>query len=398
MRPQLVLATILLTASLLCLASAQALACSCKELSIDEAEESSSAIFFGEVESYEEVKPDQWQAAFKVLAPYKGKLKADSSVKIDSANWDCALSFRPGKTYMVFAKEDKGRLVTDQCMLTKREDKQPVAPGVTSILPVTPGEGSALARASRAQQVFVAQVTSLGSAYGGRWHNVLVEAKVKSSFKGKARGKLQLRLDERSCEGNSRVLIPEDAVEGGDSTPPVKVGSSYLFFLHSEDPSFAMTCHDNIQAVEDAAETMRELKQGCKKGTCGSAAHDRAAALRDALKARSVKLAKASILSCHKQHVKEGLITDITLDVAVLGEGKVVVRNLETAGTATEQSAYDGMSKCLIDQAQDKDVWSIPALVGDPVRVNMSFKLKAGKKAPSFESVGWGLVADRPEK
>lgn len=395
MRP-LKLATCALLITTMSLASAQALACECKIADAAAAEEASAAIFYGEVEAYEESKPDQWQASFKVLTPYKGKLKADAIVKVDMPDNNCAMSFRTTKTYMVFARQEDGRLVTDQCMMNERVDKPPVAPGVTSILPVAPGEGSALTRASRAQQVFVAQVTSLGSSYGGRWHNVLVEAKVKSTFKGKARGKVQLRLDERSCEGNARVLITKDTAKGGDSKAPVKVGSSYLFFLHSEDPSFAMTCHDNVQAIEDASQALGELKKGCRKGTCGSDAHDRAGAQRDALKRQSVKLAKASVLSCHKQHVKEGVITDITLDVGLLDQGKIVVRNLETAGTATEQSAYDGMSECLINQAQK--VWSIPPVLGDPVRVNMSFKLKAGKKSPVIDSMTWGLAADRAER
>ena len=78
MRPLKLFATCALLLTTMSLASAQALACDCKIADAAAAEEASAAIFYGEVEAYEEVKPDQWQASFKVLTPYKGKLKANA--------------------------------------------------------------------------------------------------------------------------------------------------------------------------------------------------------------------------------------------------------------------------------------------------------------------------------
>lgn len=389
MRSNSILLCALLTPLLLATWSAPAQACKCKLSSVDEVEDHAQAIFFGELELYQEGSPDQWEASFRVIKPYKG-VKDGEQLVVHNGPGSCAIPFRSGKNYMVFAKREGDRYTTDLCMMTDRADKAPIAPGLNSILPVAPGKGSPISRAARAQQVFTAQVTSLGSAYGGNWHNTAVEAKVKTSFKGKAKGKVSFRLDQRSCDGNKRVIVYNE--DGSETPAPVKVGGTYLFFLHSDAPSFAMICHDNIQPLEDAGEAITALKGGCKKGVCGSDAYDKAHALRVGLEQQAMKLATNSILSCHQKHVTQGVISDISWDIALKDGDKLIVRNLQTSGTATAQSAYDGMTQCLIDTVSKS--WELGPIDGEPVRMNMTFKLKEAKRAPIIEAKTWSLVRD----
>ena len=379
-------------------ASAHALAQSpCDVSTVDEAEERAQAIFFGELEMYQEVSPDRWQASLKVEQVYKGPLKPGQSVQVLNGAEDDAVAFRVGRSYMVFAQRsgDKAPWTTGQCMMTQAGKKPPVAPGVESILPVAPGQGSATSRASRAGIVLVAEVTELGAPYAGGWHNALVEVKVKQVFKGKAAGKLTLRLDERSCQGAKRVIVREGD-EDQEREAPVRKGSSYLFFLHSEDPHFAMMCHDNIAPLSQAQAAVEELKRTCVKGVCGSGAYDRAAALRAALRQRTLKLATASLLSCHKKHVEQGVISRVELDVALDDAGKIIVRNLRSEGSAESQRAYDDTSRCLIDAAQED--WELGPVQGDRVRMNMVLKLKEGKKGPTLEAASWSMTEDKPSR
>ena len=100
---------------------AAAATCACAEpLTVSKAKDRAEAIFVGTVvESHREMTAQgfEWRVRLRVEQTWKGA--ADDEIVIYTLG-DCAITFEPGKKYLVFARrqDGRGRLVTDACMKT----------------------------------------------------------------------------------------------------------------------------------------------------------------------------------------------------------------------------------------------------------------------------------------
>ena len=112
-----VLVTLCVAASILA-GPSQAEACSCGRgapLSLDV--NSATAVFVGTVEAVTGSMPQPIVATFLVDKPYRGRIERRTVVS-GSGN-SCDIAFAKGETYLVYAREHAGVLVTHECTRTR---------------------------------------------------------------------------------------------------------------------------------------------------------------------------------------------------------------------------------------------------------------------------------------
>jgi hypothetical protein len=382
-------------------ASAQPKQCACPEGVVRQgaqAEAASAVVFWGRLVAFEEETEGTWRATFEPERAYKGievKKGAEVDIMTPAPDLPCSAQLKLRKKFMVFATREGDKLVTSLCHGTEQAAAAPIAPGVTSILPTPPGPGPLEQRVARAQDVVVVEAVSVGKPFAGGWHNVAATFKVKKSYKGKLKGKFTARFDERSCGGKKRSLIDQLDDDAQADSAPAEQGERYLMFTYGEEPPYVMLCHENFVALDGDDEAERALERLCKGSTCKAEATGAAAAakVRRELRGALESSMRATLATCRKQSpfkIGDGVITDITLELQVLPEGKPRITNLQANGTIEGSEPYDALNDCLSKQVE---AWTLPAFPGDSVRAAWSIFMddKGAPKDILFELGALGI-------
>jgi hypothetical protein len=351
------------------------------------AEAAAAVVFWGKLVAFVEVNEGTWRATFEPERGYKGvevKQGMELDVMVPAPDKPCSAGLKLRRKFMVFATRAGDKLETSLCHGTEAAAAAPIAPGVTSILPTPPGAGPLEQRVARAEDVVVVEAIDVGNPFAGGWHNVAATFKVVKSYKGQLKGKFVARFDERSCGGKKRSLLDQlDREDGEADDAPATKKTKYLAFTYGEEPPYIMLCHDNFVALDESRdiEALDRLCKGgaCKKGATGAA---QAAQVRRELRKALQGSMNAALATCGKKSpfkVGDGTITDMTIELQVLPEGKPRVTNLQANGTIEGGEAYNAINECMVGQIE---AWALPVFPGDAVRAAWSIRSDERTGAP----------------
>ena len=111
------------------LISAQAFACSCRRMTVEEAIEAADVIFWGRAISIER-EDRRIVATIDVGKRYKGEVKGTVRVSTRSVGTACGFGFEVEESYVVFAYAEGDELRTSSCSKTRLARAAPGKPGV----------------------------------------------------------------------------------------------------------------------------------------------------------------------------------------------------------------------------------------------------------------------------
>jgi hypothetical protein len=94
--------------------------CSCPDAKPEDLVDRASDVFQGRLlDIRTEKKTKERRLFFEYLENYKGDLKEDTDIRDDTAGTDCAIAFKEGEIYMVYARWEQGFTVIKSCSGTK---------------------------------------------------------------------------------------------------------------------------------------------------------------------------------------------------------------------------------------------------------------------------------------
>ena len=388
----------LLTSTLLCAGalSAHAQQCRCPQgrAGLDLATHRSPIVVYGEVHSFEEVDEFTWVAKIEVGRGYKGSFEEGDEIAVYTGYGEdrCGVTFTPGRSFLMFIERSEGRLRASSCDPNEQLDVAPIGPQVRSLAPVPPGKGRVVERASRANHVFIGEVTEAGDGFAGSWHGSGLKVRVTRPFKNtKKNQKIEIGFDELTCRGGriTNNLLAED-IPGSTKGAPFIKEKLYLFYTYGENPVSITPCHGNFVEESAAGDQIKKLSALCGTSrTCNDLGRgwSDAARHREALSRSALAMTKQSISQCAARTAmfsgKKGSITKVDWRLNLRPQGKVDLLAVETEGSLEDASVYDAVSACLADSVSS---WSIESFPGEPLEVEVTQRFRDKSSAPRYEA------------